>query len=172
MSPEDTPPPVLWLVPDKVRVEFFPDSAARTDYMDRCKDAVLIAEWLPLRANLTMLENIALVPQFRLGLSFDAAADRVMALLAEAGYADSAHRRDPDLTREERFVTKLVRAVLQAPPVIILIDRPGLQLPDTPPAPFLTRTLSTLATSFAECRILEYTWNTPLYAPRASAISG
>lgn len=170
MSPDDGAVPGVWLVPDKVRVVFFPDSTARTEYLDRRPEAALVAEWLPLRANLTMLENIALVPQFRQGLSFDAAAVRVMALLEDAGCADSAHKRDPDLTREERFVTKLLRAVLQGPP-IILVDRPGLQLPDTPPAPFLARTLSSLAASFTECRVLEYAWNAPLYDPRASATS-
>ncbi|MFO1321164.1 MAG: hypothetical protein U1F52_16255 [Burkholderiales bacterium] len=170
MSREGDAGAPVWLVPERVQVVFFPDAAGRTGYIEAHPGAALVAEGLPLRANLTVLENIALVPQVRRGLSFDAAADLAFARLSDAGYANSAGKRDPDLTHEERFVTKLVRAVLQSPP-IILIDRPGLQLPDTPPATFLARTLSSLASALVECQVLEYTWNAPLYAPRASAIS-
>lgn len=171
MSSEADIVPAVWLVPGKVRVEFFSDSATRSAYLDAHPEAALVAEWLPLRANLTVLENMALVPQFRQGLSFEVAAGLALDLLSQAGYAASVDKRDPDLDREERFVTKLVRAVLQSPP-IILVDRPGLQLPDTPPAPFLSRTLSSLARAYVECRVLDYSWNAPLYAPPASAISG
>ncbi len=120
---------------------------------------------LPLRANLSVLENIAIVPQYRDNLPYPAAADRAWALLERLGRTGCAMRRDPDLDAEERFVAKLLRAVIRTP-ALILIDRPALLLPDCPYPAFLKATLDALEDTYHQCWILDYAWNAPLYTPR------
>lgn len=118
-----------------------------------------------MRANLSVLENIAIVPQYRLNMAYEQAADLAWALLSRLGRTDCAFKRDPDLTSEERFLAKLLRAVIRAPS-IIFIDRPALLLPDTHYPPFVTAALDALADKINECWIVDYSWNEPLYAPR------
>jgi ABC-type lipoprotein export system ATPase subunit len=120
---------------------------------------------LPLRANLSVLENLAIVLQYRQNLDYDAAADRGWDLLARLGRTDSAFKRDPDLSGEERFVAKLLRALILPQPIIV-IDRPALLLPDTHYPVFLEATLASLEDRFEACWIVDYAWNEPLYAPR------
>ncbi len=141
------------------------DAHERRALIDSLPQAALVADELPLRANLSVLENIAIVPQYRQNLSYAAAADQAWALLARLDQTGCAFRRDPALTCVERFVAKLLRAVILRPP-IILIDRPALLLPDIHYPPFLETTLQALAGDFDDCRILDYAWNAPLYAPR------
>lgn len=141
------------------------DAAARRVVLDGLPEAALVADELPLRANLSVLENIAIVPQYRDGLGYGQAADRAWGLLALLDRTECAFKRDPDLDPVERFVAKLLRAVILTPP-IILIDRPALLLPDLPYPPFLADTLQRLEGRFAECWIVDYQWNEPLYAPR------
>jgi ABC-type proline/glycine betaine transport system ATPase subunit len=141
------------------------DMAARQALLDAQPEAALVAAALPLRANLSVLENIAIVPQYRQNLGYDAAADQAWALLSLLGRTDCAFKRDPDLDHAERFIAKLLRAVILTPP-IILIDRPALLLPDIPYPPFLDDTLLRLEGRFAQCWIVDYQWNEPLYAPR------
>jgi ABC-type histidine transport system ATPase subunit len=146
-------------------VIWFTDAAERRALIESLPEAALVADDLPLRANLSVLENIAIVPQYRQNLSYREATDQAWALLARLGRTDCAMKRDPALTGEERFVAKLLRAVMLQPP-IILIDRPALLLPDIHYPPFLESTLQALAGDFDDCRILDYAWNAPLYAPR------
>ncbi|MCS6787429.1 MAG: hypothetical protein NZ524_10405 [Thiobacillaceae bacterium] len=141
------------------------DAAARARVLEAQPQAALVSAELPLRANLSVLENIAIVPQFRLNLSYDQAADAAWALLARLGLTDCAFKRDPSLDCVERFGAKLLRAVIGRPP-IILIDRPALLLPDIHYPPHLESVLQRLADLIEQCRILDYVWNAPLYAPR------
>lgn len=120
---------------------------------------------LPLRANLSVLENIAIVPQYRLNTPYEAAADQAWGLLGRLDARDCAFKRDPDLTAEERFIAKLARAIILPPP-LVLIDRPALLLPDVSYPPFLERCFAAVEGCYNECWILDYTWNEPLYAPR------
>ena len=112
-----------------------------------------------------MLENIAIVPQYRQDLDYEPAADLAWTLLTRLARTDCAFKRDPALTAEERFIAKLLRACVLRPP-IILIDRPALLLPDTHYPPFLERTLQALEGEYESCWIVDYAWNAPLYAPR------
>lgn len=118
-----------------------------------------------MRANLSVLENIAIVPQYRHNMAYDEAADQAWSLLAAVDKTDCAFKRDPDLSHEQRFVAKLLRAVIRSP-TIILIDRPALLLPDTHYPPFLDATLALLEDRMNQCWIVDYAWNEPLYAPR------
>ncbi len=133
--------------------------------LEETPDAALISDSLPLRANLSVLENIAIVLQYRRNMNYDAAADRAWALLGRLGQTDSAFKRDPDLGSEQRFAAKLARALILPQP-IILIERPGLLLPDTHYPAFLDAALTAVEDLFEQCWIVDYTWNEPLYAPR------
>jgi ABC-type lipoprotein export system ATPase subunit len=120
---------------------------------------------LPLRANLTVLDNIALIPQYRHNLKYDAAADMAWNLLSTAGYHSIADQRDPSLSHAERCVAKLLRAAIGRPPVI-LIDRPSMLLPEVDYPPFLFALLDTLANELNNCWIIDYQWNRALYDAR------
>ncbi len=139
--------------------------AERRALVEAHPEAALVSEALPLRANLSVLENIAIVPQYRQDMDYEPAADLAWTLLARLKHTDCAFKRDPALTGEERFVAKLLRACVLRPP-IILIDRPALLLPDTHYPPFLERTLQALEGDYETCWIVDYAWNAPLYAPR------
>lgn len=141
------------------------DAAEREAAIRSLPEATLVSVELPLRANLSVLENIAIVPQYRQNLSYERAADQAWALLARLNQTDCALKRDPSLNCVERFVAKLLRAVILQPP-IILIDRPALLLPDVHYPPFLASTLQALEGVYGDCRILDYAWNAPLYAPQ------
>jgi ABC-type histidine transport system ATPase subunit len=152
---------------DRVPVRWMADPAERGALIDAHPEAALVAEWLPLRANLSVLENIAIVPRYRSDLDEDAAEAMAMALLDRVGFGACAHARDPDLDREQRFVAKLLQAVLLRAP-LLLLDRPGLLLPDTLYPGFLDRTLGALGDELGPCWIVDYTWNAPLYGLPAS----
>ena len=117
---------------------------------------------LPLRANLSVLENIALVPQYRENVSTELAVARAWTLLERAGHDDCAHSRDPDLDHEQRFVAKLLRVIIVAPSIIV-IERPGLMLPDTPYPSFLADILERLGEEIETLWIVDYAWHAPLY---------
>jgi ABC-type sugar transport system ATPase subunit len=125
----------------------------------------LVSDELPLRANLSVLENIAIVPQYRQNMAYDQAADQAWSLLARLNRTDSAFKRDPDLNYQERFIAKLLRAMIRSPSIII-VDRPALLLPDIHYPPFLEATLAPFEDRMNQCWIVDYAWNEPLYAPR------
>jgi len=120
---------------------------------------------LPLRANLSALENIAIVRQYVHNAPFAKAADEAWQLLERIGATDCALARDPALSDEQRFLAKLLRAVMTDPPLLV-IDRPGQMLPDTDYPAFLDGTLNALEDHFEHCWIVDYAWNEPLYARR------
>ncbi len=134
---------------------------AGQDFLGR-DDIALVSPDMPLRANLSVLDNIALIPQYRGNLAYAKAADQAWALLVATGYQDCHAKRDPDLDHTERCVAKLLRAVISHP-AIILIDRPAMLLPDTYYPPFLFSLLDRLAAEPGECRIVDYQWNQALY---------
>ncbi len=138
-------------------------------------DIALVSPDMPLRANLSVLDNIALIPQYRSNLAYAKAADQAWDLLVAAGYQDCHAKRDPDLDHAERCVAKLLRAAIGHPP-IILLDRPAMLLPDTHYPPFLFKLLHKLAAELSDCWIVDYQWNQALYpaeylAPKTSPSS-
>ncbi len=141
------------------------DDAQRRDFIDQNGDVALISPDMPLRANLAVLENIGVIPQFCQNLGYRDSMDVAWNLLLAADYTDIAYKRDPDLSQAERFVAKLLRAAVSAPP-IILIDRPGMLLPDVHYPPFIDDLLGRMASHLNDCWIVDYRWNEPLYAPR------
>ena len=141
------------------------DDAERRRLIDAHPQAVLVSESLPLRANLSVIENITVVLQFRTNTYIGEADDKAWNLLSQTNHTGCAERRDPDLSYEERFVAKLLRAMVLAPSIII-IDRPAQLLPDTNYPYFLSKLLLKLEGRFEQCWILDYAWNAPLYNHR------
>jgi ABC-type lipoprotein export system ATPase subunit len=150
----------------KKRVFLLAGDAERRQLIEEHPQAVLVSESLPLRANLSVLENLTIVLQFRTNTYIGEANDTAWKLLTQVGYTECAEQRDPDLSYEERFVAKLLRAIVLNPP-IIMIDRPAQLLPDSHYPFFLNRLLLALEGSFEQCWILDYAWNAPLYNSRA-----
>jgi ABC-type lipoprotein export system ATPase subunit len=150
----------------KKRVILLAGDTERRQLIEEHPQAVLVSESLPLRANLSVLENLTIVLQFRTNTYIGEANDTAWKLLTQAGYTECAEQRDPDLSYEERFVAKLLRAMVLTPP-IIMIDRPAQLLPDTHYPFFLNRLLLALEGHFEQCWILDYAWNAPLYSSRA-----
>jgi ABC-type lipoprotein export system ATPase subunit len=148
------------------RVVMVADNAKRLALLEEHRQAALVSEDLPLRANLSVMENITTVLQFRTNSYIGEANDIAWEMLALVGHTDCAQKRDPELTSEERFVAKLLRAAVLRPP-LILIDRPAQLLPDTHYPFFLNRTLLALQGRFEQCLIVDYAWNAPLYSHRA-----
>lgn len=146
-------------------MKWLADDAARRSHIANQADAALISAELPLRANLAVLENIAVVPQYLQNMRYLDAADMAWNLLLQVGYTQAAYKRDPALSHEERFVTKLLRAVVSRP-ALLLIDRPAMLLPDTRYPPFVEDLLTRLGDHLKQCWILDYQWNEPLYVPR------
>lgn len=124
-----------------------------------------MSDTLPLRANLSVLENVAIVLQYRQNQNYDNAADAAWTLLARLGRTDCAFKRNPDLDSSERFVAKLARALILPQPIIV-IERPALLLPDTHYPSFLDANLAAVEDLYEQCWIVDYAWNEPLYAPR------
>ena len=150
----------------KKRVVLLAGDAERRQLIEQHPEAILVSENLPLRANLSVLENITVVLQFRTNTYIGEANDTAWKLLTQVELTGCAEQRDPDLTYEQRFVAKLLRAIVSSPP-IILIDRPAQLLPDTNYPFFLNRLLLALEGCFEQCWILDYAWNAPLYNSRA-----
>jgi ABC-type lipoprotein export system ATPase subunit len=148
------------------RVVMVADNARRLALLEEHRQAALVSEDLPLRANLSVMENITTVLQFRTNSYIGEANDVAWEMLVLVGHTDCAQKRDPELTSEERFVAKLLRAAVLRPP-LILIDRPAQLLPDTHYPYFLNRTLLALQGRFEQCLIVDYAWNAPLYSSRA-----
>jgi len=126
------------------------------------EEIALVSPDMPLRANLSVLDNIALIPQYRSNLKYNAAADLAWALLVKVGYQDMHAKRDPALDYSERFVAKLLRAAISQP-AILLIDRPAMLLPEVHYPPFLIAMLNTLDADLNLCWIVDYQWNKALY---------
>jgi ABC-type lipoprotein export system ATPase subunit len=150
----------------KKRVVLLPGDKERRRLIEEHPEAILVSENLPLRANLSVLENITVVLQFRTNTYIGEANDTAWKLLTQVGQTGCAEQRDPDLSYEERFVAKLLRAIVMSPPMI-LVDRPAQLLPDTNYPFFLNKLLLALDGHFEQCWILDYAWNAPLYSNRA-----
>ena len=116
---------------------------------------------LPLRANLTARDNVALIPLYQRHFSAAESNRQAMVLLEQLGHAGIAELRDPDMNPAERFVTKLARAlILQRPRLVI--DRPGAMLYDVA-YPLFVQQLAERIDSASTWEIYDFTWNKILY---------
>ena len=129
--------------------------AALTDEVAR------VSHELPLRANLSALDNIALIPIYQRHFSVDESNRQALYLLEQLGHANIAALRDPDMTPAQRFITKLARALILKRPRLV-IDRPGAMLYDEPYPAFI-RTLALQAEMAGTWEIFDFSWNQALY---------
>lgn len=116
---------------------------------------------LPLRANLSALDNIALIPLYQRHVRAAEAGRQAMALLDQLDHTHIAKLRDPDMTTSQRFVTQLARAlILQRPRLII--DRPGAMLYDVAYPAFIKQ-LAARVSATGSWEIFDYHWNQCLH---------
>ena len=133
-----------------------------TAVADLNDDVARVALDLPLRANLSALDNIALIPLYHGHYGADESARQAQAVLEQLGHADIALLRDPDMTPAQRFVTKLARALILKRSRLV-IDRPGAMLYDVPYPAFI-RQLATQADMTGTWEIFDFSWNQALYS--------
>lgn len=124
-------------------------------------DVARVALDLPLRANLSALDNIALIPLYQRHYSAADSARQAQSMLEQLGHADIAPLRDPDMTPAQRFVTKLARALMLQRAQLV-IDRPGAMLYDVPYPAFI-RQLAEQTAMTGTWEIYDFSWNQPLY---------
>ncbi len=120
-----------------------------------------VAPDLPLRANLSALDNIALIPLYQRHYSAAESNRQAGQLLAQLGHADIAPLRDPDMTPAQRFIAKLARALILGRPRLV-IDRPGAMLYDVPYPDFI-RQLAAQQEMAGTWEIYDFSWNQALY---------
>ena len=125
------------------------------------EDVARVSHELPLRANLSALDNIALIPIYQRHFGVDESNRQALGLLEQLGHADIAALRDPDMTPAQRFITKLARAIILRRPHLI-IDRPGAMLYDVPYPAFI-RELAAQADMAGTWEIFDFSWNQALY---------
>ena len=115
---------------------------------------------LPLRANLSALDNIALIPLYQRHIKAVEAGRQAMVLLDQLDHTSIAQLRDPDMTASQRFVTQLARAlVLQRSRLIV--DRPGAMLYDVAYPAFIKQLAARVPSGTWE--IFDYQWNQCLH---------
>ncbi|HBU28449.1 MAG: hypothetical protein A2X71_12770 [Thiobacillus sp. GWE1_62_9] len=124
-------------------------------------DVARVSHELPLRANLSALDNIALIPIYQRHFGVDESNRQALHLLEQLGHAGIAALRDPDMTPAQRFITKLARAIILRRSRLI-IDRPGAMLYDVPYPAFI-RELAARAEMAGTWEIFDFSWNQALY---------
>lgn len=115
---------------------------------------------LPLRANLSALDNVALIPLYQRRVGAARAAAEALALLEQLGVHAIATLRDPDLDPAQRFAIKLARALALRRSRIV-IDTPAALLPDVR-YPDYIRALAARADG-APWSLFDYAWNEALW---------
>jgi ABC-type sugar transport system ATPase subunit len=124
-------------------------------------DVARVALELPLRANLSALDNIALIPLYQGHYGVSESTRQARAILDQLGHANIAPLRDPDMTPAQRFVAKLARALILKRPRLV-IDRPGAMLYDVPYPEFIQQLAAQDAMS-GIWEIFDFNWNRTLY---------
>ncbi|MHB1214611.1 MAG: hypothetical protein ACYCY9_06430 [Thiobacillus sp.] len=124
-------------------------------------DVARVAFDLPLRANLSARENIALIPLYQRHYSAAESTRQAQAMLDQLGYGGIAPLRDPDMTAAQRFVTQLARAIILKRPRLV-IDRPGAMLYDVAYPGFIEQ-LAAQPDMTGTWEIFDFDWNQVLY---------
>lgn len=137
----------------------------RTLLGDSGYECALVSPDLPLRVNLTSLENIALIAQFHHATPWREASAQAQQVLDCMTHGDIALKRDEDLTLTQRFAVKMARAIMLRRPLIV-IDRPALLLADVPYPQVLHNMLGCLQHEYSDHRIVDYIWNQSVYEYR------
>jgi len=123
----------------------------------------LVSLDIPLISNLSVLHNIALIKEYHHHLSRKEAEHLVLDYLDRLNLAETAFKRNPALTYEERFCVMLLRAVMVEDNVVV-IDRPFKIMPDLQDGRFIAQVLHTVDDLLHNCYIFDYIWNQGRYA--------
>lgn len=118
---------------------------------------------LPLRANLSARENIALIPLYQKHYNATESSRQAQSLLDSLGFSTLGDKRDPDMSPTERFVAKLARALILNRSRLV-IEQPGAMLYDIPYPIFLRQLASRMTTGSSKWEVFDYVWNRPLYS--------
>jgi ABC-type sugar transport system ATPase subunit len=121
-----------------------------------------VAPDLPLRANLSALDNIALIPLYQRHLGADESRRQAQAILDQLDHPAIAPLRDADMTPTQRFVVQLARALILKRPRLV-IDRPGAMLYDVP-YPAVIHRLAAQTGMAGLWEIFDFSWNQALYS--------
>ena len=124
-------------------------------------DLARVSHELPLRANLSALDNIALIPIYQGHFNVAESNRQALQLLEQLGHGGIAALRDPDMTPAQRFITKLARALILKRPRLV-IDRPGAMLYDVPYPAFIRQLAAQTAMS-GIWEVFDFSWNQALY---------
>ncbi|MEW6119511.1 MAG: hypothetical protein AB1593_05440 [Pseudomonadota bacterium] len=124
-------------------------------------DVARVAIDLPLRANLSALDNVALIPLYQRHFDATESTRQAQAMLDALGHADIAPLRDPDMTPAQRFIAQLARALMLKRPRLV-IDRPGAMLYDVSYPDFI-RGLAARPEMTGTWEIYDFSWNQALY---------
>ena len=143
----------------------FADAKALADAIQdvSAETVACVSPDLPLRANLSARENIALIPLYQKSRRAAEASQQAQALLDKLGYASIGDKRDPDMTPAERFVAKIARALILNRQRLI-IERPGSMLYDIPYPAFLRELSKRIDEGPARWEVFDFEWNKILYS--------
>jgi ABC-type lipoprotein export system ATPase subunit len=125
-------------------------------------DIAFVSPDLPLRANLSARENIALIPLYQKSRGAAESSQLAQLLLDKLGFSGIGDKRDPDMTNTERFITKMARALILKRPRLI-IERPGAMLYDIPYPDVLIELAARFDEAPAKWEVFDFEWNRPLY---------
>ena len=115
----------------------------------------LVSAEVPLISNLDVLRNIALIYQYHRDASEKNALDFVMQCLQRYGLEKIAHRKNPELSDDERFCVMVLRAAM-VEQAVIAIDRPFKMLHYHNDISFIYETLGKIDDLFVRCDIFDY----------------
>lgn len=122
----------------------------------------LVSPDAPLISNLDVWANIALIKQYHQNMPRDEAQRLAIDHLSRFNVEAIAHRRNPNLTGEERFYAMLLRAVM-VPDAVIVIDRPFLIMPDLKDPKLINNALTSVEDLFVQCHIFDFAWGQQRY---------
>jgi ABC-type sugar transport system ATPase subunit len=118
----------------------------------------LVSIEAPLISNLDVLNNIALIRQYRENLSWRNAKAVAEDLLQRLGMISIAEKRNSVLTTEERFCAMVLRAAMVRDAIVVL-DRPFTILTGQRDGNFIINILQKIDDLIAEAHIFDYIWD-------------
>lgn len=121
------------------------------------QQAALVSVDVPLISNQSVFMNIALIKQYHENMSISKVEPIVFSALRRLKLEDIAHKRNPDLSNEERFFAMLLRAVM-VKDALVVIDRPFKIIPHLKNIDYIFQVLKDIEDLYLNCHIYDYEW--------------
>jgi len=137
-------------------------------------DSAIVSSVTPLRANLSLCENITIGLQYTKKISSDHAFELIECVLRKLDLDPSIYnKRDDELTYTQRFIGKFLRIAVTGKRKII-IERPSLLLPDVHYPNYLNdfflkisrKPSCSVLNATAEYSVIDYEWNRCIWPKR------